>query len=80
MSSQEMEEWQVYFKLEPFGPWALNLNFGKLMALLRNMNRKKGTEPSKPTEFAIGDFSTPKKKQNPQDIMNVLFSMVRGKK
>jgi len=57
--SKELSEWQAYFRIEPFGPWAENLNTGRIITQIRGLFRKKGSAPEKPEDLSLGDYKAP---------------------
>jgi len=57
--SQELSEWQAYFTLEPFGPWADNLNTGRIITTVRGLFRKKGSTPEDAADLSLGDYKPP---------------------
>ena len=77
MSSIELAKWEAFFQLEPFGPIAMNLNFGRLVALFINYNRGKGALPIKATDAALGYFEETAVQQDPEDMLKMLKDMIR---
>ena len=51
MSSQQLDEWIAYYKLEPFGIQALDWILAHFKALFVNSNLKKGRKPYKPKKL-----------------------------
>ena len=57
--SRELSEWQAYFHLEPFGPWADNLNTGRIVTTVRSLFKKKGSVQDKAEDLSLGDYKPP---------------------
>ena len=57
--SRELSEWQAYFQLEPFGPWAENLNTGRILTTIRGLFKKKGSAPEKAEDLSLGYYKQP---------------------
>lgn len=51
MTSSELTAWMAFFKLEPFGELRADFREAAHMALVANMNRKKGSKRFKPEDF-----------------------------
>lgn len=62
ISSQELTEWQAFFKLEPWGTEVELLGHAQTAATLANINRGKGTQP-----YSVKDFM-PKFDKKPQTV------------
>lgn len=48
-----LDEWQEYYRLEPFGPERSDLQIGQIAALLFNYLRKPSAKPLKPADFLL---------------------------
>lgn len=57
--SRILTEWQAYFRLEPFGPWAENLNTGRIITTIRSLFKKKGSPPEKAEDNSLGEYKPP---------------------
>jgi hypothetical protein len=55
ISARELAEWRAYYELEPWDEMRGDLRNAMLMALLANINRKKGAQPFRPSDF-MPDF------------------------
>lgn len=51
VSSEELAEWQAYYKLEPFGPMVSHVMVAQLTQLMANVNRQRNSEPYKLADF-----------------------------
>ena len=51
MSAHELSEWQAYDSIEPIGGFRTDYGFAMLAALYVNAHKKRGSQPSKVSEF-----------------------------
>jgi len=77
MTAKDLREWEVYYELEPFGPPAMNLNFGRLLALFMNLYRGKGTSSVDAESVAFGDFAKRGIRQSVEEMKDVLMGFVK---
>ncbi len=64
MSITLFREWRAYFDLEPFGEERADYRAASIVAMLYNINRKRGTEAKPVRDFVLefGDKAKPKRK------------------
>ena len=68
ISSAELSEWMMYYRMEPFGQERDNLHAGIIASVFANANRKKGKKA-----FEIKDFMlqfTRKEKKTDQQLLS----------
>jgi hypothetical protein len=78
-SSRELNEWLAFFSLEPFGPYADNLNAGIVACAAASAfgGKKKGGGTLSPYDFTLGDFKmTTSGKQTVEEQKKLLMAMV----
>ena len=78
-NSAQIQELFIFMELEPFGPQAMNLNFGLITSMLANIFKKKGAKTMRPEEMSLGDFSKgkDKKKMSSKVMSGVLKNIVK---
>ncbi|KKN42012.1 hypothetical protein LCGC14_0717720 [marine sediment metagenome] len=77
MTAKDLREWEIYYELEPFGAPALNLNFGRLLALFMNIHRGKGTSSVSAESVTFGDFAKRGIRQSVEEMKSVLMALVK---
>ncbi len=77
MTSEEWTEWQAFDAVEPIGAWRDDYNAGMMMALLANVNRKRGSTPFKPLDFMpfVRDDDYGKLTMDPEDSLGIWQAM-----
>jgi len=73
MDSGELTEWMAFFELEPFGPWAANINTGIVSSLIYGANRPKTAPTMTAYDLALGEFDRPSKEQSFDDMKGTLM-------
>lgn len=70
MPARELDEWQAYARIEPFGEEREDLRMGTIASTIANtaFGRKKGSKAFKPSDF-FPEFEVAAKKQEPQKPM-----------
>lgn len=58
MPAREVDEWQRYYALEPFGAWRDNAHAGLIAAQLANVHRKKSARPVTFRDYLLVDKET----------------------
>lgn len=83
LTSKQIAEWKAYSVIEPFGPQAHHLQSGIIAHVIANTNRKKGSKPFRPEDFALG-FENPDKikfkDRAPETVKSVIKSAFKGVK
>lgn len=70
-----MKEWELYYKLEPFGEERADWRLAQLTCLTANLNRGKGKRVSRVADFM---WKLPKKpKQTAHQIKGMLMALVK---
>ncbi len=77
MSSRLLTEWMAYYKLEPFGAELVDIHFARLNATLIDVNKSKGSAPSKTEKFRLWKNT---KVFDPQEFYNKLKASLTMKK
>jgi hypothetical protein len=82
MTSEEWTEWQAFDAMEPIGAWRDDYNAGMLMALLANVNRKRGSQAFKPLDFMpfVRDDDYGKLTMDPEDSLGIWQAMAAATK
>lgn len=75
MTAQEFREWQLYARIEPFGSAHEDYRFGKLMAIMVNMQRKRGSKALQPWDFMPPFEKRTKKYQTWQEQLQVVEAL-----
>lgn len=72
MTVEELQEWQAYAQLEPFGPEMDFWRAGLIAATFANLHRKKGKKPYTAEDFMPRSMVKRKKRkqQTPQDMLS----------
>lgn len=74
LSSKELSDWELYYKLEPFSGVAQNIQLAQISCMLSNMFSSGKSMTYKPFHFMIGDeehLAPPVRKQTPEEMLNV---------
>lgn len=70
VTAEELQEWEAYSQLEPFGPPAEFWQAGIIASTLANLHRKKGKKPFKPEDFMPRVFGRRRKReQTPEQML-----------
>lgn len=72
MTAEELQEWQAYAQLEPFGPEMDFWRAGMIAATIANVNRKKGKKPYTAEDFMPRSIGKRKRRkaQTPDEMLN----------
>jgi hypothetical protein len=55
LSARELDEWLIFWQLEPWGPIRDNMHAGLIASTIANVNRRKGSAPIRFSEFMLLD-------------------------
>jgi len=59
MSARELDDWLMYYEIEPFGPHVSDVRAATISTLLANANRGEKTRAFKLKDFMLGKQITP---------------------
>ena len=68
MTSAELSEWMQYYTIEPFGQWRDNWHAATLAAMLFNINRAKGQQAAKASDFMYMDQEAAEQKRDAETL------------
>ena len=74
MSLRDINDWIIYYGLEPWGEERADLRAGIISHVVANCNRGKGTKSFKPSDF-MPDFVGDSKKQTPDQMWSQAQAM-----
>lgn len=81
MDSDELVGWTAFYRIEPFGPIANNINSAKLSATMANAFRKPKTKAVSVEDMAIGDITErPQLTQDADAIKSIMMGLVDSTK
>lgn len=86
LSAQQLQEWKIYFGLEPFGEYAAYLRSGIIAAAIFNANpfRQKGSKVFSPEDFMPKEPGSVKPKsqsiEEQKAVLKGIFSYAKKKK
>jgi hypothetical protein len=78
MTTWDMLQWRIYFQAEPFGPYALNLGLGKLMALMANIFGGKKARKISGEHMALGYYPRTGVKESTGSIKRKLKAIAQA--
>lgn len=72
MTSAEFRDWQLYAMIEPFGSAQEDYRFGRLMAVIANLQRKRGSKALQAADFMPPYAKRSKRFQTWQEQLQVV--------
>lgn len=77
MTGLQMQEWEWFFQIEPFGAEVEELRLGQISSTLANLQRSEKCKPFGADDFFV-TFRKPINEQSADDMLAVLEGMFGG--
>jgi len=80
MTGLQMQEWEWFYQVEPFGAEVEELRFGQISSTLANIKRSANSKAFTASDFLVtfAKSHQPKKQQTADDMLAVLEGMFGG--
>ncbi len=80
MTGLQMQDWEWFYQVEPFGAEVEELRFGQISSTIANIKRPANSKAFSASDFLVtfAKFHKPKKEQTADDMLAVLEGMVGG--